>query len=290
MTTTSYDTPINVDLGLLQMPMVEDPLANLNKALDLVDQAAKKGAQIICLPELFRSPYFPQVPTTVRDYSEPLGEVSKALSQAAAKHKVVLIGGSIFEKTGDGKRFNTALVYGTEGQLLGTYRKAHIPNDPGFYERSYFSEGDNGYQVFDTPWCKVGVLICFDQWFPEPARDLALNGAEVIFYPTAIGSVEGIVQREGNWQEAWEHAQRGHAISNSVVVAAVNRVGREGSTTFWGGSFVCDAFGKTLARASDQEEIVIQRINLNHGRFIQNSWRFRASRRPETYGRIVSLE
>jgi predicted amidohydrolase len=284
----NYNTKIDVDLGLLQMPMVEDPAANLVKALQLVSQAAQKGAQIICLPELFRSPYFPQVPSPPRDYSEPLlGEVSEALSNAAATHKVVLVGGSIFEATGDGKGFNTTLVYGTEGELIGKYRKTHIPNDPGFYEQCYFSPGDTGYQVFDTPWCKIAVLICYDQWFPEAARAAALKGAEIIFYPTAIGNVEGVIQREGNWQEAWENVQRGHAIANNVVVAAVNRVGTEGHTTFWGGSFVCDAFGKTLIRGSDKEELVIQRIDLNHGRFARDAWRFRVSRRPETYRGIV---
>jgi len=278
---------MTVTLGLIQMSMNEDPAANLGKALNLIKKAAKGGARIVCLPELFTSPYFPQdVKVDASRYAESLaGPTVKALSKAAAENRVVLVGGSIFEV--DGKNFyNTSVVFDDNGKVLGKYRKVHIPHDPNFYEQNYFTPGE-GYSVFETRYGKIATLICYDQWYPEAARTAALMGAEIIFYPTAIGRVEGVRQVEGDWQDAWTTVQRGHAIANCVAVAAVNRVGKEGSMQFWGGSFVSSQFGTVLARGSDQEEVVFAKVSKYMGEFVREGWRFFHNRRPDTYGRIV---
>jgi predicted amidohydrolase len=235
-------------LGLVQMSMVEDSDENLSKAVYGIRDAARRGADVICLPELFRTPYFCIKETPDRDYSEELpGKVGEELSSLSRELKITIIGGSVYERTKEGM-FNTSLVYGPDGALLGEYKKTHIPHDPAFYEQYYFAPAKKNYQIFKTSVrgqeIKIGVLICFDQWFPEAARSLALLGADIIFYPTAIGTVEGVVQEEGDWHDAWRTVQRGHAIANATIVAAVNRVGKEGSSVFWGGSFVSDAFGR----------------------------------------------
>ncbi len=276
-----------VALGLIQMSMTEDAKDNLAVAVEKIGEAAERGARIVCLPELFRSPYFPQEEKSDFDYAEEVpGETGKALSEAARENKVVLVGGSVFEKAG-GKSFNTSMVFDENGKMLGKYRKLHIPHDPNFFEQNYFAPGDLGYKVFNTSFGNIGVLVCYDQWFPEAARINALMGADIVFYPTAIGLVQGVEQAEGNWQEAWMNVQRGHAIANGMVVAAVNRVGSEGNTTFWGGSFVCDAFGKTLAQGGLKEEIVLAKVDFEHGRNVREGWRFFYNRRPETYKKIV---
>src|SRR3990167_10312935 len=206
-----------VTLGLIQMSMTQSASENLEKAIKKIELAAKKDAQIVCLPELFTSPYFPQEEkANVSEYAEKIpGLTSKALSEVAKENFVVLVAGSIFEKSGK-KHYNTSMVFDERGKMLGKYRKMHIPHDPNFYEQCYFTPGDLGYKVFKvrdpkrkTENWKLGTLICYDQWFPEAARINALMGAEVIFYPTAIGWVRGIKQREGSWQEAWENVQRG---------------------------------------------------------------------------------
>jgi len=230
-----------VVLGLVQMDMASDPKANLGRALSMIDDAAGRGAQIVCLPELFATPYFPQYDMTdgrKRDdapHDTIPGETDQALSAAAKANGIVLVGGSIYEKAGE-HFYNTAMVYGPDGGVLGKYRKTHIPHDEDFYEQSYFEPGDTGFQVLSTPHGRISPLICYDQWFPEAARVSALNGAEMLFYPTAIGTADAIEQWEGDWQQAWENVMRGHAIANSVVVAAVNRAGREDKMEFWGGA------------------------------------------------------
>lgn len=282
------NTPRKVTLGLAQFAMSTEPDQNLAKAEELIRVAAKRGAQVICLPELFRSPYFPIVEKAPRDYSEPIeGKVLDRLSALAKELKVVIVAGSIFEASPDAL-YNTSYVLDVDGKLLGKYRKLHIPHDPGFFEQHYFAPGNLGYKVFSTPFGNIGVLICFDQWFPEAARAVALAGADIIFYPTAIGTVKGLAQSEGNWQEAWENVQRGHAIANNLVVAAVNRVGVEQDTEFWGGSFVCDAFGKTLVRGSKAEEVLVCEVDLNHGIYVRDSWRFFHNRRPDTYKELIA--
>lgn len=276
---------MKVKIGLVQMKMSEDLQENLAKAISGINEAAKKGANIVVLPEIFTSPYFPQEEKfDAKKYAEQIpGKTTAALSKAAKDNSVVLLGGSIFEED-SGKYYNTTPLLDETGKLLGKYRKMHIPHDPNFFEQNYFEKGDLGYQVFETRYGKLGTLICYDQWFPEAARINALMGADILFYPTAIANVKGIEQTEGKWQEAWENAMRGHAISNSRIVVAVNRVGTEKSAHFWGGSFVCDAFGKTLLRMDDREGVAVVECDLEHSKFVREGWRFFYNRRPETYG------
>jgi agmatine deiminase len=199
---------------------------------------------------------------------------------------VALVGGSIYESDDD-RTYNTSTVFSDKGKMLGKYRKTHIPQDQYYFEKEYFEPGDTGFAVFETDQARIASLICYDQWYPEAARCCALLGADVIFYPTAIGTVRGIQQTEGNWHRAWENVMRGHAIANSLVIAAVNRAGTEDRMRFWGGSFVIDAFGKTLRRAGSKEGVVICDIDLDHGQEVREGWRFFRNRRPECYGQIV---
>lgn len=272
-------------IGLIQMAMTSSKEKNLAKAVNLVKQAAKRGAQIICLPELFSTPYFPQKRGVAKDkYSELVpGQTSRVMSKLAKSLRVVLIV-PIYEKTSTGQYFNTALVISDDGRILGRYRKHHIPHDPGFYEKDYFEEGESGYKVFKTKYARIAILICYDQWFPEAARMAKLNGAEIIFYPTAIGDLIDYLPPEGDWHDAWETIQRGHAIANSVPVAVVNRVGREGKTRFWGQSFVSDAFGKVVRRANKtRDEVPVVELDLQMNKFISQGWGFLKNSRPETY-------
>ena len=274
-----------VKIGIIQMKMLKDQAVNLRKAIQLIDEAAKKDAQIVCLPELFNSLYFPQQQQSDAIAESIPGKTTSALSDAARKNKIVLVGGSIYEHDAE-KKFNTSVVFDQNGEMLGKYRKVHIPNDPGFYEQNYFNSGSE-YHVFSTTHGKVGVLICFDQWFPEPARILKLQGADIIFYPTAIATVKGVDQSEGNWQKAWEYVQRGHAISNSVVIAAVNRVGQEDDMNFWGGSFIYDQFGKLLLRANESEGVFLTSCDYSLSKNIEKGWGFLRSRKPNTYSSLV---
>ena len=276
---------MEVKLGLVQMRMVEDRQRNLVNATRMVGTAAREGAQIVCLPELFDVPYFPQEEKSGTRPERLPNDATEALSEAARENEVVLVGGSLYERS-RGKSYNTATVYDERGRMLGSYRKVHIPQDPGFYEQDYFAPGKD-YRVFETRYGRIGVLICFDQWYPEAARANRLLGADFLFYPTAIGTVKGIEQSEGDWQDAWETVQRGHAIANSVVVAAVNRVGVEKETTFWGGSFVCDQFGKILARAGGKEQVLVAACDVQLGRDIERGWGFLRNRRPTTYKGLV---
>jgi predicted amidohydrolase len=281
----------NIVLGLVQMSMGSDPSENLTKAISGIEEAVLRGANIICLPELFRSPYFCVVEKSSRDYSEECpGEVGAQISKLAAKHSVTIVAGSIYEKTND-KKFNTALVYGPKGELLGSYRKTHIPHDPAFFEQNYFAAADSNYQIFKTTVANqtvnIGVLICYDQWFPEAARSLALLGADIIFYPTAIGTLNGVPQEEGDWHSAWTAVQRGHAVANATIVAAVNRVGIEGNSNFWGGSFISDAFGRIVAEGTNQEQVITAPVNIEHNKLVKQGWRFFKERRPDTYTLIT---
>ena len=275
----------SVRLGMVQMSMSDDGPSNLAKALKLAGEAAAKGAQVVCLPELFMSRYFP---TSRRSRLEPEpvpGRTSRALSRAARELGVVLVGGSIYERSGR-RRYNTCLVFDEKGRAISKYRKIHIPQDEHYYEQDYFSSG-KGYAVAKTPRGEFGTLICFDQWYPEAARVNRLMGADVIFYPTAIGWVKGIEPVEGDWKQAWESVQVGHAIANSVVVCAVNRVGTEGSTTFWGGSFVCDQFGKVIFRAGEEEGAFTADCDLGLARTVEGGWGFLRNRQSSTYGPIA---
>ena len=275
-----------VTLGLIQMCCGENASKNLQHALIMIEEAATKGANIVCLPELFLSHYFCQKKddSAAFESAEALpSETTALLSQAAQRHGIVLVGGSLFEKGSDGKFYNTATVFGTDGALLGTYRKTHIPEDPRYHEQQYFAPGDTGIRVFETPFGRIAPLICYDQWFPEAARIAALKGAEIIVYPTAIGNFTDEDPEEGDWQAAWEGVQRGHAIANTVSVAAVNRVGTEDALSFFGGSFVCDDFGAVLARGGKGEEIVLAEIDLSRITKTREGWGFFRNRRPEMY-------
>ncbi len=274
-----------VTLGVIQMSMSEDPDDNLSRALKGVGEAAGKGADLVCLPELFAWRYFP---ATRRSHETPVsipGPISRALSDCARRNSVVLVGGTLFERAG-GKKYNTCLVFDQKGRVVSKYRKVHIPQDEHYYEQDYFASGDR-YSVAKTAVGNVGTLVCFDQWYPEAARVDRLLGAEIICYPTAIGWVEAIEPVEGDWKQAWESVQVGHAISNSVVVCTVNRVGKEGGTKFWGGSFVCDQFGKVLLRAGAEEGVFAVDVDLDLGRFVEEGWGFMRNRKRRTYSPIT---
>ncbi|MCI0419641.1 MAG: carbon-nitrogen hydrolase [Acidobacteria bacterium] len=269
---------------------------NLQKALRLIRQAAQRGAQVICLQELFRSQYFCQKQeVAIFDLAEPIpGPSTEALAAAAREHQVAIVGGSLFERRDAGVYHNTAVVLDADGSLLGTYRKMHIPDDPLYYEKYYFTPGDQGYRCFDTRYGRVGVLVCWDQWYPEGARLTALQGAKVLFYPTAIGWHPAEKAQYGTAQrDAWRTIQRAHAIANGVYVAAVNRVGHEGPSDggleFWGSSFVSDPFGVVLSEASDhQDEILVVECDLAHLESVRRNWPFLRDRRIDSYGEIVN--
>jgi len=250
----------------------------------MVRRAAARGAQIICLPELYRTFYFPQYEKCDAEaFAETIPGESTEVFAGIAKELHVSIIVPVYEKAGD-KLFNSAAVIDSRGELLATYRKTHIPQDPLFYEQNYFTPSTEGYRVYKTDCATFAVLICYDQWFPEAARMATLAGAEVIFYPTAIGTIIGHRSKDGDWHDAWETVMRGHAIANAVHVVAVNRVGREGRLRFWGQSFACNSFGKVLKRASvTAEEILIARLDLSHNDRIREGWGFLRNRRPETY-------
>lgn len=278
-----------VTIGLVQMDMGPDPEDNLQRALMKTESAIDEGAKIICLPELFRTHYFPQyIRRDATGLAETVPGKTTDLFSAVAKRAQVVIIVPVYQRAANGRYYNTAVVIDADGTLHPPYHKVHIPQDPGFYEKGYFHPG-NKYRIFHTRYGCIAVLICFDQWFPEAARSAALMGASIIFYPTAIGQPLKINPREGEWQESWELVQRSHAIANSVHIAAVNRVGTEGNVRFFGGSFVCDAFGGVIQRAGDTEEIIIADLDLSMNRTVQESWGFFRNRRPDTYGNLVAV-
>jgi predicted amidohydrolase len=276
--------PRSLKLGLVQMSMGDDREENVERALAGVRDAARKGADVVCLPELFATRYFPVTRSSRVDPETIPGPLSSALAGSAKENGVVLVGGSIFEKDGR-SRYNTCVVFDRKGKVLSKYRKVHIPQDEHYYEQDYFAAG-GGYAVAQTPWGKLGTLICFDQWYPEPARINRLMGAGVVFYPTAIGWVKGIEQVEGDWKQAWEAVQVGHAIANTMVVCAVNRVGVEGHTTFWGGSFVCDQFGKVLSRAGEEPGVYVVGCDLGLAKTVEDGWGFMRNRKGRTYSAL----
>jgi len=278
-----------VTVAAIQSAVTPDMNTNLIKTYKMIEQAVKKGAQIICLQELYRTVYFPQYKNAKKDdYSETIpGESTKVFSAIAKKHKVVIIV-PIFEKDNNGHFHNSAVVINADGKLLPTYRKVHIPQDPLFYEKNYFEQSENGYKIYKTKYGTFAVLICYDQWFPEAARSVKLAGADLVFYPTAIGTIVGEKQKEGDWHNAWETIMRGHAIANSLCVVAVNRVGTEDKLKFWGQSFVADAFGKVIKRATDsKDEILIAKIDLAKNKVIAEEWGFMRNRRDDTYGSLT---
>ena len=282
--------PGNFKVALVQMSMSASPQENLEKAASRVEEAAGRGAQVICLPELYRSHYFCQrEDPALFDLAEPVpGPSTERIGAAARRHRVSVVV-PIFEKRAPGLYHNSAVVLDA-GERVGVYRKMHIPDDPAFYEKFYFAPGDLGFRAFDTRSGRIGTLICWDQWYPEGARLTALQGASVLFYPTAIGWHPHEKEQQGAAQrDAWRTVQRGHAIANGVYVAAVNRVGREGDPglEFWGTSFLCDPFGQVVAEAStDREEILVGQIDLGRIEEVRRNWPFLRDRRIDAYGGI----
>ncbi|QQR81808.1 MAG: carbon-nitrogen hydrolase [Deltaproteobacteria bacterium] len=286
---TSKINEKNVVLGLVQMTCEVDPKNNLEKAVLKIREAAKAGAQIISLQELFRSQYFCQENNDQYfSLAEAIpGQTTEILGNVAKECGVVIVA-SLFEKTSDHQYFNTACVVDADGKFLGKYRKIHIPDDlPNYYsELYYFKPGDMGFPVFETKFAKIGVQVCWDQWYPEGSRSLALQGAEIIFYPTAIGWPDTQRDQEIGSSEfdAWTTIQRSHAIANGVFVAVTNRTGKENHLSFWGGSFVADPLGRVLKKSShDQEEILIVECNLEKIPEVRQDWPFLKCRRPDTY-------
>jgi N-carbamoylputrescine amidase len=276
----------SVPVSLIQMACREDPGENLARALEKIEEAARRGARIVCLQELFRSRYFCQSEDPAHfDLAEPIpGPTTEALSKLAAARGLTLVA-PLFERRSAGLYHNTAAAIDADGSLLGLYRKMHIPDDPLYYEKFYFAPGDLGFRSFQTRHGRVGPLICWDQWFPEAARLTALAGAQLLVYPTAIGwqGDEG-AETDAAQHDAWETVQRAHAIANGVFAVAVNRVGREGEICFWGQSFVADPFGRVLARASaTEEEILVVECDLNAIERVRREWPFLRDRRIDAY-------
>lgn len=285
----------NVTLGLVQMNCSTDPKRNLQKAVERVTQAAKRGAQIICLQELFRSQYFCQNEDHDNfKLAEPIpGPSTRVLCPLAKKHRIVIIA-SLFEKRAEGLYHNTAVVIDADGKLLGKYRKMHIPDDPLYYEKFYFTPGDLGFRAWKTRYGKIGVLVCWDQWYPEGARLTALQGAEILFYPTAIGWHPKEKAEYGKAQHsAWETIQRSHAVANGCFVAVANRVGHErpiggDGIEFFGQSFVADTSGQIMVKAdSKREEILIVKVDLKKVDVTRTHWPFLRDRRVDAYGGIT---
>jgi len=283
-------------VGLVQLSFSDNPNDNLKKTLSWVEKAAKQGAQVICLPELYRSQYFCQKEdSSLFDLAETIPGVSTEAFQKAAMKLNVSIIVPLFEKRAPGVYHNSAVVIDADGEVLGIYRKMHIPDDPAYYEKYYFTPGDLGFKSFKTKFGNVGTLICWDQWYPEGARLTALKGAEVLFYPTAIGWHPTEKERYGAAQkDSWITIQRSHAISNGVYVASVNRIGLEKTIPgtdgiqFWGSSFICDPQGVILTSASeDKEEILLADIDINHIETIRRNWPFLRDRRIDAYGEIT---
>lgn len=273
-------------VGLVQASVATDLAANLETTDRLVGQARRRGAQVVCLQELFARPYPAQrQDPALRQTAEPIpGPTSRFLAACAARHRVVLVGGSLYERGRDGRGYNTALVLDRHGRRLGKYRKVHIPHDRHFYEQYYFAPGNLGYVQVRTQRATIAPLICYDQWFPEAARANALAGAQVLLYPTAIGWFGDLRRQEPFAARRWEDAMRAHASLNGVFTVAVNRVGREGALRFWGGSFVADPFGQVLARASRTEaEVLVVDLDLALVRASQEGWGFLRNRRPDSY-------
>ncbi len=289
-------------VGLVQMRMGPDPDANLEAAVAHIREAGRRGANIVCLPELFRAQYFCQrEDIKLFDLAEPIpGPSTECLAEIARELRIVIVA-SLFERRAAGLYHNTAVTLGQDGSIISVYRKMHIPDDPLYYEKFYFTPGDLGFKAVDTPVGRVGTLVCWDQWYPEGARLTALQGAEVLFYPTAIGWHPTEKEEFGAAQyDAWQTIQRAHAIANGVYVAGVNRVGHENGDVrgdrssgpgleFWGGSFLADPFGRIVAKASHtEEEILIGEIDLSLLEDTRRNWPFLRDRRIDAYAPITS--
>ena len=287
-------TPGSFKVALIQMSVSSDPAANLDRASKKVEEAARAGAQVVCLPELYRSRYFCQTEDAAFfDLAEPVpGPSTERFRELAARLGVVVLV-PLFERRAPGLYHNTVVVLDSDGRTAGMYRKMHIPDDPGYYEKYYFTPGDLGFCAFRTKVGTLGVLICWDQWYPEAARITALKGAQILFYPTAIGWLPG--EKEGNGpaqREAWRTVQRGHAVANGIYVAAVNRVGHEDQRgaegiEFWGSSFIADPQGVILAEAGGEEAVIYADVEPARMEDVRRTWPFLRDRRVDAYDGIV---
>ena len=279
-----------VRLALLQLSCTEDPSRNEQRTFKRIEEAAEQGAHVVLLQELFNTTYFcSSMDERYFDWAKPLpGPLTKELCELAKRHEVVIVA-PYFERRAAGVYHNSLAVIDADGSFLGRYRKMHIPDDPGFYEKYYFTPGDGEYPVFETRYGKIGTLICWDQWYPEPARIAALQGADLLVYPTAIGTLpdEDSAMRD-EFLEAWQTVQRSHAIANGCFVASINRTGTEGDITFWGHSFVAGPFGQILAEAGGEEEVMVAEIDLNRIEKQRQVWPFFRDRRIDTYGPILN--
>ena len=296
---TKSEPPAKYRIGLVQMAMSADPDANLDRAVARVEEAAAAGAGLVCLPELFRSLYFAQrEDAALFDLAEPVpGPTTDVLGKVAKRARVVVIA-PIFERRAPGLYHNTAAVIDADGRLVGLYRKMHIPDDPAYYEKFYFTPGDLGFRVFDTRVGRIGTLVCWDQWYPEGARLTALQGANILFYPTAIGWHPKEKASHGPQQlDAWRTIQRSHAIANGLYVAAVNRVGYEpagsedhaGGIEFWGSSFLADPFGAVVTEApADRETLLVGEVDLARIEEVRRGWPFLRDRRIDAYAGLGS--
>lgn len=289
-------TACKFTIALVQMRCSPDPGENLAKAICRAEEAAGAGAKITCLPELFRSQYFCQVEDAASfDLAEPVpGPTTEALGKVARARRVVIVA-PVFERRAPGLYHNSVAVIDEDGKIAGLYRKMHIPDDPAYYEKFYFTPGDLGFRTFNTSAARLGTLICWDQWYPEAARLSALQGAQVLFYPTAIGWHPEEKATYGAAQlDAWQTVQRAHAISNGLYVAAVNRVGHERLTgaagagiEFWGSSFVSDPFGLVIAQASvEKEQLLLAEVDLGRIEEVRRNWPFLRDRRVDAYSGI----
>ncbi|MEK6985476.1 MAG: carbon-nitrogen hydrolase [Candidatus Thermoplasmatota archaeon] len=284
-----------VKLGLLQTHASNSAKENLERTLKLIDQAAKKGANVVCTQELFLGPYFCQEEDAANfDLAESIpGPTTAALAKKAKQHGIVIVA-SLFEKRAKGLYHNTAVVLDADGALMGTYRKMHIPDDPRFYEKFYFTPGDaegprgeSPWKVFNTRFGRLGVLICWDQWYPEAARLTAMQGADILVYPTAIGTWTGEMEYKPIQHDAWRTIQRSHSIANGCFVAAINRVGTEGDLEFWGGSFVSRPMGVMAAEAGDKEEVLVVECDLADIEVTRRGWPFFRDRRVDAYAALT---
>lgn len=282
-------TRSTVKLALIQIRCSEDPEENVADTVKRIKKAAEGGAQIILLQELFNTIYFPQtVDDKFFERAQVIpGPLTDQISKLAAELEVVIVA-PFFERRAAGIYHNSLIAIDADGTLLGTYRKKHIPDDPGFHEKYYFTPGEDGYRVFDTKYAKIGALICWDQWYPEAARITALKGAELLVFPTAIGTLSNEGKKQGQeFLDAWQTIQRSHAIANGCFVASINRVGQEGELNFWGHSFVAGPFGQIYAEAGEEEEMLITEIDLSKIEKQRQTWPFFRDRRIDTYKPIL---
>ncbi len=281
--------PEKIKIALIQFGCEDEPENNLHKGIEKISEASGKGAKIILLQELFTTRYFcREIDKKYFKWAEPIpGQVTDKLCQTAEKNNVVIMA-PFFEREAAGLYYNSSVVIDSDGSICGIYRKMHIPDDPGFYEKYYFTPGDTGYKVFETAYGRIGTLICWDQWFPEAARITAMKGADLLVYPTAIGTLPGESDEEKNlFLDAWITVQRSHAIVNGCYVAGINRVGDEGGTRFWGHSFVAGPFGEILAEAGENEQILISELDFSMIETQRQIWPFFRDRRVDSYQHLL---